>query len=64
MNYFEPSLNIQSSDLFDAFKFGLYLDGLILDKMTGELIYFYYTDNRIELIKEILNSPYAVAMVN
>jgi anthranilate synthase component 1 len=54
MNYFEPSLNIQHSDLFDAFRFGLFKDGLILDKMTGELIYFYYTDSRLHDIKALL----------
>lgn len=46
MNYFEPNLNLHSSEMFDAFRFGLFKDGLILDKMTGELIYFYYTDSR------------------
>ena len=57
MNYFEPSLQMQDSELFDAFRFGLYKDGLILDKMTGELIYFYYTDSRLELINELLAEP-------
>jgi anthranilate synthase component 1 len=54
INYFEPSLNVNASDMFDAFKFGLYTDGLILDKMTGEIFYFYYEDNRIDLITEML----------
>ncbi len=54
MNYFEPSLNIQSSDMFDAFRFGLFKDGLILDKMTGELIYFYYHDSRLKEIEALL----------
>jgi anthranilate synthase component 1 len=58
MNYFEPSLSLQSSEMFDAFRFGLYKDGLILDKMTGEVFYFYYSDNRISLIEELLNTPY------
>ena len=51
MNYFEPTLNLQSSELFDVFRFGVFKDGLILDKMTGEVFYFYYTDSRIELIE-------------
>lgn len=59
MNYFEPSMNIQASELFDAFRFGLFKDGLVLDKMTGELFYFYYEDNRIEEIKTLLKTPYA-----
>lgn len=58
MNYFEPSLQLQGSDMFDAFRFGLYLDGLILDKMTGELQYFYYDENRLDLIRELLAEKY------
>ena len=61
MNYFEPTLNLQDSDLFDAFRFGVFKDGLILDKMTGELIYFYYegcnTGNRMDLIKTLMDEP-------
>ena len=56
MNYFEPSLNLQHSDMFDIFRFGVFKDGLILDKMTGEVFYFYYEDSRIALVDEILAS--------
>ncbi|GGB85781.1 anthranilate synthase component I [Marinobacterium zhoushanense] len=59
MNYFEPTLNLQHSELFDVFRFGVFKDGLILDKMTGEVIYFYYTDSRMELIESILAEPAA-----
>lgn len=58
MNYFEPSLKLHTSDMFEAFKFGLYTDGLILDKMTGVIFYFYYGDqssNRMPLIESMLN---------
>lgn len=58
MNYFEPSLSLQNSEMFDAFRFGLYKDGLILDKMTGEVIYFYYDENRLPLVEEILAHEY------
>lgn len=54
MNYFEPSLQLQRSEMFDAFRFGLFKDGLILDKMTGELIYFYYTDSRLKEIEKLI----------
>ncbi len=57
MNCFESTLNLQSSELFDMFRFGVFKDGLILDKMTGEVFYFYYTDSRIDLINAVLNSP-------
>lgn len=58
MSYFEPALTLKRHDWFDAFRFGLYKDGLILDKMTGELIYFHYGDNRMALVNELLNTPY------
>ena len=57
MNYFEPGLNVKTSDLFDGFRFGLFMDGLIYDKMTGEVIYFHYQHSRIELINELLAQP-------
>ncbi|AMT97711.1 MULTISPECIES: anthranilate synthase component I family protein [Psychrobacter] len=61
VNFFEPSLNAKSSEDFEPFKFGVYLDGLTLDKMTGEIFYFYYPttqqDNRIEQIKSLLDAP-------
>lgn len=57
MNYFEPSLQLKNSEWFDAFRFGLYLDGLILDKMTGEIIYFYYVENRIDWVTELIEMP-------
>ena len=57
MNYFEPSLNLQHSDMFDVFRFGVFKDGLILDKMTGEVIYFHYDDSRMAMIEQILAEP-------
>jgi anthranilate synthase component 1 len=70
MNYFEPSLQLKSSEDFNAFRFGLYKDGVILDKMTGEVIYFYYDENRIDLIQELMaaesvaNGPLEVKFVS
>lgn len=57
MNYFEPTLNLQTSDMFDGFRFGLYKDGLILDKMTGQVFYFYYDEDRSELVQALLKAP-------
>ena len=54
MNYFESTLSLQDSELFDVFRFGLFTDGLILDKMTGEVIYFYYNDSRLALVEQLL----------
>ncbi|WP_409526138.1 anthranilate synthase component I family protein [Nitrincola sp. MINF-07-Sa-05] len=58
MQYFEPTLSLKSNDYFDAFRFGLYKDGLILDKMTGEIIYFYYSENRMERVNELIHAEY------
>lgn len=61
MNYFEPSLQLQTSDWFDGFRFGVYLDGLIYDKMTGEVTYFYYEENRMAIVEDMLATPLAEA---
>ena len=53
VNYFEPSVKVKIHDLFDQFMFGVYEDGIILDKHTHELFYFYYKVNRIEILKKI-----------
>lgn len=58
INYFDYGIKVKTSTLFDAFKFGVYKDGLILDKMTNELIYFYYTNNRLALIQSIIADHY------
>ena len=54
INFFEENLNITKNNNFESFKFGVYLDGLIFDQMTGEIFYYYYEDNKIEILKEIL----------
>ena len=54
INFFEDNLNITKNNNFESFKFGVYLDGLIFDQMTGEVFYYYYEDNKIEILKDIL----------
>ncbi|ELA09099.1 anthranilate synthase [Moraxella macacae 0408225] len=56
VNFFESSLHVKASEHFEPFKFGLYLDGLSLDKMTGEIFYFYYNTNRMDKIIDLLNN--------
>lgn len=56
VNYFEPAVKVKVHELFDQFMFGVYTDGLILDKLTGELSYFYYTKNRLDEIKKIIET--------
>ena len=55
INFFEDNLHIKKNADFESFKFGVYLDGLIFDQMTGEIFYYYYEENKIELLKNILN---------
>lgn len=54
LNYFEPSIRVKVHNLFDQFLFGVYEDGLILDKVTGELFYFYYSKNRIKKVEALM----------
>jgi anthranilate synthase component I len=54
VNYFEPTLQVKVHDKFDQFLFGVYTDGLIFDKLTNELSYFYYDESREDRIKKIL----------
>jgi anthranilate synthase component I len=56
LNYFEPSLSVKVHDLFDQFKFGVFLDGVVLDKVTNELFYFYYDVNRLGKLQEIVKA--------
>jgi anthranilate synthase component 1 len=54
MQFFEPKLSIKAHPSFPAMEFGLYLDGLIYDKFTGELIYFTNGEDRSAIIQSIL----------
>lgn len=54
VNFFEPHLNIKSSELFEPFKFGVFLDGLVYDQMTGEIFYYHYDQDRFEEVKALL----------
>lgn len=54
VNYFEPKLHIKVHDLFDQFMFGVYTDGLIFDKLTNELFYFYYDIDRRNVLEKVI----------
>lgn len=45
-NFFEPTLGLAEHADFPAYQMGLYTDGLIHDKMTGETTYFYFLNDR------------------
>lgn len=53
--YFEPSVKIKVHKDFDPFTFGIYSDGLVYDKLTSELSYFFYEHDRSEILKKLLN---------
>lgn len=55
MQFFESKLTIKEHPDFPAMEFGLYLDGLIYDKFTGELIYFTNGEDRTSIIENILS---------
>ncbi len=55
VNYFEPAVNVKAHKDFDQFLFGVYTDGLILDKLTNELFYFYFERDRSEELREKVN---------
>lgn len=57
--YFEPSLSIKTHPAFDQFRFGVYTDGVVFDKLTNELFYFYYDTDRSERIRVLLRAPTA-----
>ncbi|MBI5456901.1 anthranilate synthase component I family protein [Candidatus Kaiserbacteria bacterium] len=54
VNYFEPSVHVKVHPSFEQFMFGVYLDGVIYDKLTNELSYFYYDTDRSDVLKNIL----------
>ena len=57
INFFEPTLDIKTSDEFEPFKFGIYKDGIIYDKMTGEVLYFHYDLDRFSEVESLLQKP-------
>lgn len=54
VNLFESSLSIKKHPDFELFKFGVFKDGIILDKLTNDYYYFYYEKNRLEVIRKIM----------
>ncbi len=51
VNYFEPAVKVKVHKDFDQFLFGVYTDGLVLDKLTNELFYFYFDRDRSEALR-------------
>lgn len=49
-NFFEPTLGLKDHADFPAYHMGLFTDGLLHDKMTGETTYFYFLTDRRNMI--------------
>ncbi len=68
MNYFEPTLHLTYEKRFPSFQFGVYTDGVVYDKMTGEVFYFYFINDRSSRIykwldsEKISNSSYNISI--
>src|SRR6185503_5072861 len=53
VNYMEPAVNVKVHPDFEPMLFGAYKDGLVFDKLTNELFYFHYGDDRRALLSSI-----------
>lgn len=51
VNYMETAVKVKIHPSFDQFMFGVYTDGVIYDKLTDEVFYFYYQENRIKALE-------------
>ncbi len=55
--YFESAVDFKKHADFPDFEFGLYYDGLIFDKKTNQLKYFYLHQDRSQLLRKVLTKP-------
>jgi anthranilate synthase component I len=56
INYFELTVHVKVHDDFSQFTFGVYTDGIIYDKLTSELFYFYYEKDRSNIIRKLMQN--------
>lgn len=56
-NYMESTLDLAHHPHFPAFQLGLYTDGLIQDKLTGQVFYFHYGEDRSDEIRRLASEP-------
>ncbi len=56
VNFIETGLNLEPHSKFDLFRFGLYTDGLVYDKFTGEVFYFHYLESRLDVITKVIKN--------
>ena len=53
--YFEEAVQFPTHPDFPDFEFGLFLDGIVIDKKTGVINYFYLDEDRSAMIEKVLN---------
>jgi len=53
-NYVLP-VQVQTHPDFPQFQFGLYTDGLVFDRFTGEITYFFYGRDRSDVVHECVH---------
>lgn len=51
VSYFEPSLRLPEHPDFPQFELGLYMDGLTYNLKTQQLTYYYFLENRSDIVK-------------
>src|SRR5262249_11146668 len=56
VNYMEPAVKVKQHPDFEPMLFGAYKDGLVFDKLTNELFYFHFGDDRIALVENIAHA--------
>lgn len=54
-NYLEPAVRVKAHKQFEQFMFGAYTDGLLFDKLTNDLVYFFHDQDRSGIVKELLS---------
>jgi len=51
--YLDAVSGFRQNEAFADFEFGLFLDGVLYDKQTGELSYFYLLEDRSQLVEKL-----------
>jgi len=62
-NYFDEAINLEEHSDFPNFKMGLFLDGLVYDKMTAETFYFFYKNDRQKQVLELIEQSQEVNFI-
>lgn len=53
-NYFEPVLSLPEHPAFPVFELGLYVDGIVYDSETEELVYYTFGEDRSQTVLNLI----------